>query len=276
MPGALGERLNALGWCTGAVVSPERIAALSRALHNPRRQPADVLPEHWLVVVSQTCDVLARKLEQEPYLELLHCRVIPKLRSQFKELRSTRTLDFKPDKDRQPNLCLTAHAVADRYLVPREMFAKFAPDPARSLSEAARRRVLAWYSLRYGRPTWPDAFVRRVSAVAKELEQALEPIVEDDMAEVRVSLREWDCELQDKEPYHLEVYFVIDAAHWRTNEAGRKSVHAAFANFVSLLQQCVGVDVDMVASGVLSGDEFTWQDTRETDQWDFANLTHRD
>lgn len=89
-------------------------------------------------VEGNTCDVLATKLEAEPLVEVLHCRPIPKLRKGTKELRSTRTLDFKPNRETHGDLCLTAHAIVDRYEVPREFLRGNAPDAVRRLSVPRR------------------------------------------------------------------------------------------------------------------------------------------
>jgi hypothetical protein len=45
---------------------------------------------------------------------------------------------------------------------------------------------------------------------------------------------------------------------------------------VSTLDGCVGIAVNQGLSEVVSGAEFTWQDTRATDEWNFANLSHRE
>jgi hypothetical protein len=39
--------------------------------------------------------------------------------------------------------------------------------------------VLAWYALRASRPSWPNAFVDRISGANDALEEALEPLVDE-------------------------------------------------------------------------------------------------
>jgi hypothetical protein len=250
------------------------VAAISEHLARPGTGPVVVAEADWLVVVSQTCDVLATRLDAEPLVEVLHCRPIPKLRKGTKELRSTRTLDFKPNRESHGDLCLSAHAVTDRYVVPREFLRDNAPDANRRLSDVATARVLAWYALRYGRPIWPDNFVERISGVKDALEAALEPL-KDDIAEVRVSIAE-DDELDDGVSYHLAVFFVVDEDVWNEDVAGRQAIHSAFAKFTAELDGCDGIEVDKDNSEVMSGAEFTWQETRATDEWNFANLSHRE
>jgi hypothetical protein len=276
LPPTFGEEISEQGWCTGAVVAHADVRALAQYLVRPGAdQPTAMEPNDWLVVVSQTCDVQTTKLDAEPFVEVLHCRPRDKMRTQHKELRSTRILDFKPNRQTHEAVVLSAHAVADRYHVPREVLKDRAPDDARRLSEVSTSRVLAWYALRYGRPIWPDEFVARIAKTKAALEVALEPL-KDDIAEVRVGIAEKDQELVEGEAYHVAVYFVVNEARWEADVDGRSAIQAAFAKFVSELARCDGIEVNEDLSGVVSGGEFTWQETKVTDEWNFANLSHRD
>lgn len=274
MPPTFGEEVAKQGWRTGMVVAPADVTAIAQYMVRPGAgQLTAIEPQDWLVVVSQTCDVLAAKLDAEPFVEVLHCRPREKLRTQHKELRSTRILDFKPNRQTHEAIVLSAHAVADRYLLPRDVLKDHSPDDARRLSEISTSRVLAWYSLRYGRAVWPDAFVARIGKAKTALEEAIEPL-KDDIAEVRIGIAEKDMELDEGQSYHVAVYFVVDQAVWEGDVEGRVAIHAAFAKFVSRLAGCEGIAVDEDLSEVVSGAEFTWQETRATDEWNFANLSH--
>lgn len=252
------------------------VPAIAQHLARPGAAAVEVADAHWLVVVSQTCDVVARKLEAEPFVEVLQCTPIAKPRTQYKDFRSTRILDFRPNRETHEAVVLTAHAVADRYLIPRELFLEHAPDDDRRLSNAAAQRVMAWYALRAGRPSWPDAFVKRIDKDTEDaLEVAIEPLKED-IAEVRIGIAEKDLELGDEEVYHVAVYFIVDQAIWEGDVEGRAAINAAFAAFVGKLNGCDGIEVNQDLSDVVPGDEFTWQEVKATDEWNFANLSHRE
>ena len=273
LPLTFGQEVANQGWCTGSVVAPATIPVIGHYLVRPGAgQPSIISPYDWLVIVSQTCDVLAVKLDAEPFVELLHCRPQAKLRSQYKELRSTRFLDFKPNRNSHELVVLSAHAVADRYIVPRDVLKDHTPDVGRRLSDVSSSRVLAWYSLRYGRAIWPDEFYARISKAKTALEHALEPL-KDDIAEVRVGIAEKDQELIQGEAYHVAVYFVVDEVVWEGDVNGRAAIQAAFMKFVSELAGCEGIEVNQDLSEVVSGAKFTWQDMRSTDEWNFANLS---
>ena len=273
---AFGDDVAQHGWQTGAVVSANLVPRVEQYLTRPDRSRVVLAAEDWLVVVSQTCDVLATKLAAEPYGEVLHCRpVAGEPRKDRRDLRSTRYLDFRPNRSTHADLVLTAHAISDRYILPRELLADHMPDSQRRLSNVAARRVLAWYALRAGRPAWPNAFVDRISQARDALEDALDPLV-DEIAQVRVAISEKYDELDAGQPYRVAVYFVVDEDVWDTNVSGRVAIHDAFASFVDALRRCGGVEVNLQESQVISGGQFTWQATQVTDEWNFANLSHRD
>ena len=271
-----GDEVAERGWCTGAVVPQGMLPAIAQHLARPGPTAVEVAEADWLVVVSQTCDVVARTLDAEPFVEVLHCKPIKKPRTQYRDFRSTRILDFRPNRETHETVALTAHAVVDRHLIPRELLRDQTPDGDRHLSREAAQRIMAWYALRAGRPSWPDAFVKRIDKDSEDaLEAAIEPLKED-IAEVRIGIAEKDQELGDDQAYHVAVYFIVDAKIWECDVEGRVAINTAFATFVSKLNGCDGIEVDQDLSEVVSGDEFTWQETRATDEWNFANLSHRE
>jgi len=252
------------------------LPALEPHLTRPGQHPTQVAGADWLVVVSQTCDVVASKLEQEPLIEVLHCRPhAGKPRKGRRDLESTRHLDFRPNRATHQQLVLAAHAITDRYVIPRELLAANDPDAGRALDAIASQKVLAWYALRAGRPSWPNNFCDRVRPVQDALEDALDAL-SDEIAEVRVGIEEKDEDLEPDQPYHVAVFFVVDEDVWNGDVDGRRAIHDAFAKFVAELNACDGVEVNQELSEVVSGNAFSWQEIKQTDLWNFANLSHRD
>lgn len=272
---AFGDDVAQRGWQTGSVLPADLLPLLAPHLTRPGQAATPVGADDWLVVISQTCDILATRLDAEPYVEVLHCRpVAGKPRKGRRDLQSTRYLDFRPNRDTHAELVLGAHAIADRYIIPRELLAAHDPDPARQLSDRASRRVLGWYALRASRPSWPNAFVDRISGAKDAFEDVLDPLV--DGLEVRVAIAESDTELEAGQPYHVTVFFVVDEATWNNDAEARAAIHAAFGRFVGELMACEGIEVDQDLSQVISGGEFRWQAIQATDEWNFANLSHRE
>lgn len=269
----LGKALHDAGWRTGSVLPTSSHEELSSIMEHPGLPRPEVAPNDWLVVVSQTCDLVAPKEAAEPFVEVLHCGPIPKLRSGYKEIRSTRYLDFRPNKEAFPDIVLNAHASRDRYFVPRSHLLTLAPDSERVLSSISVARITAWLSLRYGRPAWPNEVVRRLQPVKKELESILEPL-RDDIAEVRVAFAPNDQELAPSDAYQVAVWFVVDEESWLESPEIRASAQEAFRGFVSALKSCDGFSINEEISDVVSGAAFTWQQTKMTDEWNFANLSY--
>lgn len=273
MPPTFGDQLDEKGWQAGSVIPQAMLPQLVPHITRHNRPAPEVAPDHWLVVVSQTCDVVQAKPENEPFVEVLHCIPVEQLRAEFQGRKSTRRLDFRPNKESQAGVVLSAHAVADRYVIPRELFLDHEPDLSRHLSQSAVNNLQQWYALRYTRPAWPNAFNDRFDKKAKKkLVEALKLLSTDDV-EVRVAIAERDAELNDDESYHVAVFFIVDQVVWDGNPAVRGEAYSAFAAFVSEVAKCKGIEVDDELSGVKSGDEFTWQLTRTTDEWNFANLS---
>lgn len=273
---AFGDDVEQRGWQTGSVVPAAMLDAITEHLTRPGQPPTPIDEADWLVVISQTCDIVAPRLDAEPLIEVLHCRPLPgKPRKGRRDLESTRYLDFRPNRATHPKLVLAAHALADRFVIPRDLLPGFAPEPDRRLDAIAAQRILAWYALRAARPSWPGTFCDRVRSVRSALEDALDQLA-DDIAEVRVAIVERDQELPADESYNVAVYFVVDEQTWESDPEGRKLIHEAFGKFVFELAACAGILVNEELSEVVPGNEFSWQEVKQTDLWDFANLSHRD
>jgi hypothetical protein len=273
----LGQRLNDLGWQCGSVLPEQMYAEMRPLLSRPNEETVAMpVSADWLVVISQTCDVVAHMLNQEPHVEVVWCRAIDRPRAQFCDIKSTRRLDFRPDRQNHPEVVLTVHAAHDRYVLPRSILTNCRPRPDRRLAGMSIRRIQAWIALRYSRPAWPDQFVARLDPARGKLVQALEAVDSDDIAEVRIALSPHDIELNDREPYTVAVFFVVDEQVWESDPAKRQAIHASFGKFISALKGCGGIAVDENFSGVVSGAKFTWQQVQLTDQWNFANLTYRE
>lgn len=265
-------QLLALGWRGGSVLSHELLQGIQPQLTRGREAPPAVDGNCWAIVISQTCDLVALKDEAEPYVEILLARVSQekKPRTQFVDRRSTRYLDFRPNRALYPERILTAHASANRYSVPRAALLAGPPDPGRVLSDTAVQGLQAWFALRAQRPAWPDAFGRRIQAQRTELEKALQPVRED-LAEVRVAIQPRDAEQVEGQAYTTLVMFVMKAAD-HADEALRRNVTGAFQAFVAALSKCSGIEIHEL-SAVVSGDDFSREETRSTDLWDFAYLS---
>ena len=78
MPPSLGEQLDEKGWAAGAVIAPAMLPQLVPHMTRPDQPPPNLVAADWLLLISHTCDVVA-KSQDEPLLEVLHCACIEKM-----------------------------------------------------------------------------------------------------------------------------------------------------------------------------------------------------
>lgn len=264
-----GDRLRTSGWKTGSVLCPVLTKAVAKCLQRGGRDVRVLAENECLIVVSQTCDVLASKLETEPYVEVLVARERVNIDSTKARLRSTRHLNFRTKRG---GTILEAHAT-DRYWVPRDMLSEFAPDSSRSLSEQASRLLVDWIGLRYTRRAWPNSLVERLPNI-DEMEQLLKDI-ELDVAEIRVAIPEIDEELPKDVPYRLTVFAVMETEVFNSNPTARAACYRAFNALLTNLRARPGIQISE-DSDLFPGNEFNWELLEMTDRWNLANLTEQE
>ena len=269
---AICQKIDSLGWQAGAVLPQQMLPFVQPFLKTPDNASPHVDVADWLIVISQTCDVVQRKLDREPYVEILHCQSKGKLRPDF-HWRSTREVDFVPNRNLHKNICLTAHATKSRHLIPRRLLAEHSPDPDKTLELTTVGKLQQWLALRYTRPAWPDAFNNRISnRTRSKLERALGSLSPNDV-EVRVAIENKDRELSDDQAYSIAIFFVVDQLVWDEQPAIREKAAMAFNTFKTALKKCPGIHLNEEFSSITSGENFTWQQAKTTDEWNFANLS---
>lgn len=262
----IGERLGACGWKTGSVLTAEHASSVAASLQRAGRAACQLKAGDRVIVVSQTCDVVVSRLDPEPFVEVLIAKECKAIERNKANLRSTRHLSFRATIN---GAVLDAHA-ADRYWIPRELFDNHSPDIERSLDAPASKKLCEWLGLRYTRPAWPNALVRRLPPKEK-IEKILRE-VSLAVAEIRVGISDNEKELPDDAPYKLVIYAVMDAEEYNSSPDQRERCTKTFVEFLQLLRKCLGIEV-IEDSDVVPGDEFTWQMMQMTDRWNLANLT---
>lgn len=266
-PNEIGNRLRAAGWRSGSVLTADHVQAIALLLCRAGEDALQVTPNDWLIVVSQTCDILVPELHKEPYVEVLYAQMQAAVDHTIANLRSTRWLSFRCTEGGQ---VLKAHGT-DRFWLPKSSFDKWEPDAIRVLSPIGKGRLSRWLGMRYTRFPWPDSLVMRLKGSESRLKKILRE-VNMAMAELRVSISNIDIELPENAPYRLTIYAVVDAQTYDEQPDQRLACEVALNSFLNELRDCPGIEVDE-NSRVISGAEFTWEETRQTDEWNFANLT---
>ena len=101
---------------------------------------------------------------------------------------------------------------------------------------------------------------------------AIAPLADE--LEVRIAITPNETELLDGVPYQVAVYFIVEGNVWNNQPNVRQDCMGAFAQFVSTLQSCAGIQIDDKESAVISGEDFSWQKIQISDEWNFANLSY--
>jgi hypothetical protein len=146
------EELARRGWRQGAVLDPT-LAATAREY-----APAGIagVDSDWLIVTSHDCDVVARSLEKEPFVELLRAAVLGQA-TPDKQLgggRNPRSLQFTVDTETAS--VVLACRVHERWNIKRELLMDVAP--AFFVPDRQRRLIAEWLAKRYIRAAFPTAF----------------------------------------------------------------------------------------------------------------------
>lgn len=200
-PGTLIEHS---GWRQGAFLPPSLIAQAV----GPGGHAAS--PDDLYVVITQSCDLVHRKIEGEPWCEVLRLRRIPCADATFEHGRNARKLHLVVHENGSPVPC---EAVAhDRFFLPREKLIDAPPLAATTLPRDTEKLATQWIARRYSRPAFPDSFNARVASQRTPLKALIEPN-HALLRNLYLRLSSFD-ELPDHQPYRLKLLLVAPGALW--------------------------------------------------------------
>lgn len=166
----------------------------------------------------------------------------------------------------------------DRFEIPLDRLATYAPDPARCLADDNQRRsLIEWLVARYARPGLPNAFEERIHDQRKGLASAARDLV--DVWRIYVGLTPWD-DLPTQESYEVELKFVMHVEDFEVVEKRVETLNS-IENFLKILGKCRGLRVPTDPQGTLfSEEELSLFEERHLRRWErfdyasFANSAH--
>ena len=191
------------GWRQGAILGP----ALAKLVREHAPEIVDVNSTDWLILMSHDCDIVNRKIEKEPVVEILQARVVSSQEENKQHMsgRNPRMLQFVTHRNGTPFLLsCTAYA---RWVVPRDLLMNESAEGC--LSDRERRLVADWLAKRYTRTAFPTAFDGRWRSKQKDWEKLLKRYSEW-LQGVYIHLNTMD-ELSDAIPYRCE--FILAVPH---------------------------------------------------------------
>jgi hypothetical protein len=156
------------GWRQGAVLDPA-LAAQARAC-----APASVATgaSDWIIVTSHDCDIVARNLEKEPFVEVLRAVVLERSAPDKQQGggRNPRSLQFSIDTGTAP--VVLASRAHERWNLRRDLLTE--AEPESFLPDRQRRLISEWLAKRYIRAAYPTAFDERWHSRMKDWTALLE------------------------------------------------------------------------------------------------------
>ena len=224
-----------------------------------------------VIVISQSCDLVNRDLNEEPFAEILLAHPLSgSADGNYMYLRNPRRLHFHLQIDGQQRAYKAW--IWDRYRLPRQFFAQWRPDDKRSLLDQDERDVLvSWLAARYERAALPDELQRRLSSIRDRLKKSVKPLKEVSALFLECS----DQEFSANDVYRLRVKLVMPKKYYDQPER-RQTAEQLIVQLAAVLEKCSGITLEEEPE-LLSELDFSLHDARVWRRWtDFDYLSHQD
>ncbi len=241
------EQLAQAGWRQGSCCSADAMAVATNEVSDGTTnglvmvRSKKLKRRHKLVIVSQTCDIVARP-NVEPNVDALVCKFEQDQNFLAKvERNSARAFVI------DPNTGLVAWA-PHRLQLSKQLLATLRPEPWPS-TEERRARFIRWLARRYDRPAIPDAVVEALQRPMIEvLDHVLDkqPLVarafSQAVHEVRVRLPE-----HHQLPFELQLYLIV-----RGNRRTSEEAHAIDIVLAAINTGLDSARVELLPARILS------------------------
>ena len=259
--------LTSNGWLQGKILDKQFVSYLVQigSLPSPNEN------EIW-IAVSQSCDLLNRSFENEPFAEVIKATLIDTETSKHLVFnKNPRMLECEAafGGNASESIKLSIH---DRVLLKRSLFVDHKPANDLELKQETIRNITRWISNRYIRPAFPDAFNMRAK---KELDNI------GKKSGFRTPARQltgiWinteDEELDDSEEYTVVISATMKTADFADDEL-KANAYKALTKFEAALSKCNGIEIK--ESILLPESEFSIEDYHNSKHWDFDYLSISD
>ncbi len=231
--------------------------------------PSSIGADTKLLIISHDCDLVSLSYELEPFLEFLV------LRPQTAKARDGRLFNKKNPRRLQFEAEYLGKSqlyeidIHERYRVDRQLLEGGSPDVTIKIKASDVRMIAKWMGRRYDRPSFPTAFVNRLTTnVKNKLPKKMQKDGED-VLEVLVGSENWG-ELAQGTPYKLVLY-VLMSPEACENEQREKRGLSVLSDIRALLAQCDGIEVE--DANLANAAEMTLNDYVHLRRWDFDFLT---
>jgi hypothetical protein len=245
-------------WRQGSVVP--------RELLSPDHLPSDLPVDAKLIAISHDCDIASPSLDSEPWLEILVARPVGAVDGSLTFGKNPRKMHLSLGEDAtKRHYELDIH---EKFRTGRMCLIDGHPDASLRLDRLVVQRIARWVGKRYSRPSFPNAFDRRIPELIRK---KIKKLLARDGADIRgIFLALTDDELEQNQPYLVVLRLVIDAEAAEDDERERLTL-SVLAELQDLMNQCEGVAV--FDAELKTVDEFSLVDYLATKAWDYEYLS---
>jgi uncharacterized protein (UPF0297 family) len=143
-------------WCQGGIIDDE--SAITTLLKNSCGYiPSDSPLPDFLIIISQDCDILHYKIDDEPYIDFIAGRFGEKKDGSLFYGKNPRKIQIEHDKG------IISFIVHDILRVTKSVFETINPKHASMvLDKNDIKQIVYWISKRYARAAFPDEFIKRL------------------------------------------------------------------------------------------------------------------
>ncbi len=193
----------------------------------------DSVTAEYCVLLSQDCDIVHEKLEEEPILEFIVCTSNLQNDGNLRNGKNPRRLQLNHN-----DLTLTFF-IHDRFFIKKDICSSLNFTEVDRLEEDNIRILKKWIGHRYTRSAFPDEFNRRISKSKKASKIASKEISEQ-ISHIFFDVE--DKELLPEQDYNLNVLIVTEADEDKKAEIEDKYFEALNVNGVKVNIHVVSED----------------------------------
>jgi hypothetical protein len=235
-------------------------------------------PEVRAIVISHSCDI-ARGTKQEPRVEVLLGRVVPKASSQFENAHAVRKLHVKAEPPNGGAPEWVELSILDRREVGKELLLACRPWSEQRLGNREHRALRQWLAQRYSRAAFPDEVVQALKRSAIET-QLLMTASKHGTAIVGFYFDVPDADPSTgalARPIKLSIQIVYDAAKeadkHSAEQAAREIADVFEAHEMAAADQQCEPELELGSCVALSDQAMRLADARRLRRWRFEYLS---
>ncbi|QJR14204.1 hypothetical protein DSM104440_00997 [Usitatibacter palustris] len=195
-------------------------------------------PDAWVIVLTQSCDLVHNNLAAEPSAEVIVASPITDEDKEVRHLRNPRRLQIEGAQDQ--NSVLLDLRITQRHSIPKWVLAGHEPDGDRMIPEGDLRTLVQWVAARYDRRAFPDAFMDRLKPVDKNLQKAWKRMRAVTCIYLSISSYE---ELPEESPYRVALIAAMTSEDFESADL-RGQMEVQLGRVTAAMDDCGGIEIE--------------------------------